>query len=147
MLPLGLVLTLLSSIFLITAAIPAKRVCFLSICSSDISHSQRIDVMYTELLPTQLATFIPCLEQKSPVLKCLAQNPLHFNTGDFCARQGIKLFAQGFAPDQYGPSVLNKRPFCNAFSGCGSGKRYIGHHHPCRHHHQHYLHRHLPKSG
>ena len=33
--------------------------------------------------------------------------------------------AQGFAPDQYGPSVLHKRPFCNAFSGCGSGKRFF----------------------
>ena len=34
-------------------------------------------------------------------------------------------YAQGFAPDQYGPSVLHKRPFCNAFSGCGSGKRFF----------------------
>ena len=80
MLPLSFLLTLLSSIFLFTSAIPVKRV--------------RVVLL------------------NSYAKQYTFNNP------------------QGFAPDQYGPSVLHKRPFCNAFSGCGSGKR-LSDHHPC----------------
>ena len=34
--------------------------------------------------------FMPCLAQKSPVLKCRGFCARHFNTGDFCSRQGMK---------------------------------------------------------
>ena len=34
--------------------------------------------------------FMPCLAQKSPVLKCRGFCARHFNTRDFCSRQGMK---------------------------------------------------------
>ena len=76
MLPLSLLLTLISSIFLLSEGLPTKRV----------SYKKKI----------------------------LVEKTFHRNW-----------YAQGFAPDQNGPSVLHKRPFCNAFSGCGSGKRFF----------------------